>query len=98
MPQTSDAFRDEVREFLAQSLTPDILEGARAEPGEVRGRGKARKVAEEAEDYAALSPSQLAGRIKALEQKMYQHARDLEFEDAARVRDQLRRLKDATLA
>ncbi|HVT25719.1 MAG TPA: acyl-CoA dehydrogenase family protein [Rhizomicrobium sp.] len=29
MPQTSDAFRDEVREFLAQSLTPDILEGAR---------------------------------------------------------------------
>ena len=75
----------------------DILEGARAEPGEVRGRGKARKVAEEAEDYRVLSPSQLAGRIKALEQKMYQHARDLEFEDAARARDQLRRLKEATL-
>jgi excinuclease ABC subunit B len=29
---------------------------------------------------------------------MYQHARDLEFEDAARVRDQVRRLKDASLA
>ncbi len=76
----------------------DIMEGARAEPGEIRGRGRARKVAEEAENYAALSPAQLAAKIKALEQKMYQHARDLEFEEAARVRDQLRRLKDASLA
>ncbi len=77
----------------------DIMQGARAEPGEVRGRGgKARKVAEASEDYAALPPSQLAARIKALEQQMYQHARDLEFEDAARVRDQLQRLKLATLA
>ncbi len=76
----------------------DIMEGARAEPGEVRGRGKARKVAEAQEDYATLSPAQIAGRIKSLEQAMYQHARDLEFEQAARVRDQLRRLKDASLA
>ena len=37
-------------------------------------------MAEEAEDYAALPPSQLAARIKALEQKMYQHARHLEAE------------------
>jgi excinuclease ABC subunit B len=29
---------------------------------------------------------------------MYQHARDLEFEEAAKVRDQIRRLKDASLA
>ena len=28
---------------------------------------------------------------------MYQHARDLEFEDAARVRDEIRRLKEAAL-
>ena len=60
-----------------------------------RRRGKARKVAEEAADYAALSPAQFAAQIKALEQKMYQHARDLEFEEAAAVRDQLRRLRDA---
>jgi len=75
----------------------DIMEGARAEPSQMRGRSKARKVAEDAEDYAVLSPTQLATRIKALEQKMYQHARDLEFEQAARARDQLRRLKDAAL-
>ena len=75
----------------------DIMEGARSEPGEARGKGRARRVAEEAEDYGALSPAQLAARIKALEQKMYQHARDLEFEEAARARDQLQRLKEASL-
>ena len=76
----------------------DILEGARPDAGEEkRGRGKARKVAEEAEDYRQLSPAQLSARLKALEQQMYQHARDLEFEAAARVRDQIRRLKDSSL-
>ena len=37
-------------------------------------------------------------KLKALETQMYQHARDLEFEAAAQVRDQIRRLKDASLA
>ncbi|MBC7991187.1 MAG: excinuclease ABC subunit UvrB, partial [Luteimonas sp.] len=65
----------------------DIFEGARADPdAEKRGRGKGRRVAEPQENYAALSPGQLASRLKALEQQMYQHARDLEFEEAARVR------------
>jgi excinuclease ABC subunit B len=76
----------------------EIFEGARSEPGELRGRGKGRKVAEATEDYALLTPPQIATKLKALEQRMYQHARDLEFEDAARVRDQIRRLKDASLA
>ena len=61
-----------------------------------RGRG-ARKVAEQGEDYARLDASQAAAKLRELEQKMYQHARDLEFEDAAQVRDQIRRLKEATL-
>jgi excinuclease ABC subunit B len=74
----------------------DIMEGAREAP-EARGRGKARRVAEPREDYAALSPAQAAARIKELEQKMYQHARDLEFEEAARLRDQLHRLREASL-
>ncbi|MFC3816511.1 excinuclease ABC subunit UvrB [Lysobacter sp. GCM10012299] len=77
----------------------DVMEGARAEPGETaKGRGKARKVAEDLAEYARLSPSQFAARIKSLEQQMYQHARDLEFEEAAAVRDQLRQLKDAGFA
>ena len=76
----------------------DIMEGARAEPAAERKRGKARAVAEEGVDYTVLSPSQLAAKLKALEQRMYQHARDLEFEEAARMRDQIRKLKEASLA
>ncbi|MNF01123.1 UvrABC system protein B [compost metagenome] len=54
-------------------------------------------MAEDTADYRSLSPAQLAARLKALEQRMYQHAKDLEFEDAARVRDQIRQLKEASL-
>ncbi|MEP6633230.1 MAG: excinuclease ABC subunit UvrB [Luteimonas sp.] len=76
----------------------DVFEGARADPdAEKRGRGKSRRVAESQENYAALSSAQLSSRLKTLEQQMYQHARDLEFEDAARIRDQIRQLKDAML-
>jgi excinuclease ABC subunit B len=80
----------------------DILEGARSDAandsGKVSGRGKGRRVAEEAPDYASLSPPQIAERLKALEQRMYQHARDLEFEDAARLRDEIQKLKSVSLA
>jgi len=75
-----------------------VFEGARAEPDAVKGRGKSRKVADEATDYRSMTPAQVVARIKVLEQQMYQHARDLEFEEAAAVRDQLRQLKDAGLA
>ncbi|MBB3343708.1 excinuclease ABC subunit UvrB [Luteimonas sp. RC10] len=76
----------------------DIMEGARAEPElEKKGRGKGRKVAEPAEDYAALSPDKLAAKLKTLEQQMYQHARDLEFEEAGRLRDQIQKIKAVAL-
>jgi len=75
----------------------DVMEGARPEPGELKGRGKARRVAEPEQEYLRLSPAQQAAKLKALDQQMHQHARDLEFEDAARVRDQIRRLREATL-
>jgi excinuclease ABC subunit B len=79
----------------------DVMEGARTEPGEAKGRaarGKARQVAEPVADYAAMDPAKAVARIHELEQRMYQHARDLEFEDAARLRDQIRKLKEASLA
>ncbi|MGY1424271.1 excinuclease ABC subunit UvrB [Lysobacter sp. A289] len=72
----------------------DIMEGARVDPDALKGRNKARQVAEEMAEYAALSPGQLAASIKKLEQQMYQHARDLEFEQAGIVRDRLRLLKE----
>jgi excinuclease ABC subunit B len=35
----------------------------------------------------------MAKRIQELEKEMYQHARDLEFEEAARLRDQIKSLQ-----
>lgn len=77
----------------------DIMEGARYDgKGEAKvGRGKGKRVAEDAADYGILGPAQIAARLKVLEQQMYQHARDLEFEEAARVRDQIQRLREASL-
>jgi excinuclease ABC subunit B len=68
----------------------DIMEGARSA---VRTRGRARKTAEPAPDYADLSTEQVIQRLKKLEQKMYRHARDLEFEQAAGVRDEIDQLR-----
>ena len=77
----------------------DIMEGAREAPELVKvGRGgKAKRVAEPVEDYARLDPAKLATRLKALEQQMYQHARDMEFEQAAALRDEIQQLKQRAL-
>ncbi|TXH12865.1 MAG: excinuclease ABC subunit B, partial [Gammaproteobacteria bacterium] len=95
----------QVEHNAAHGITPqsvqravmDVMEGARPEPGELKGRGKARRVAEPEQEYLRMSPAQQVAKLKALEQQMHQHARDLEFEDAARVRDQIRRLREAAL-
>jgi excinuclease ABC subunit B len=51
------------------------------------------KAAEQAGRYEAMSEKQLSREIKVLEKKMLAHARNLEFEEAAKVRDQLAELK-----
>src|SRR5258708_28532499 len=43
--------------------------------------------------YEIMSEKQIAREIKALEKKMLEHARNLEFEEAAKARDQLAELK-----
>ena len=77
----------------------DIMEGARSEGG--RGRGKSGRgrmaVAEEGAEYAALSSGEAANMIKRLEAQMYKHAENLEFEDAARLRDRIGKLREQAL-
>jgi excinuclease ABC subunit B len=53
----------------------------------------AMEAAQEEARYEAMSEKQIAREIKALEKKMLAHARNLEFEQAAKVRDQLTELK-----
>jgi excinuclease ABC subunit B len=67
----------------------DVMEGARAD---VEGDGKRRGGRGEAEP-ALLGPEQAMKRIKKLEAEMYRHARNLEFEEAARIRDQIEKLR-----
>ncbi len=50
--------------------------------------------AQAAAEVEALSERDLGKRIKQLERQMLEHARDLEFEKAARVRDQLALLRE----
>jgi len=51
------------------------------------------QVAQDEARYEAMSEKQIAREIKALEKKMLAHARNLEFEEAAKARDQLAELK-----
>ncbi|MEW7976151.1 MAG: excinuclease ABC subunit UvrB [Candidatus Sedimenticola endophacoides] len=70
----------------------DIMEGAHA--GAPMPAERYARVDETEAEYAAMSPKQMARRIQELERKMYQYARDLEFEEAARVRDRIRALRE----
>lgn len=65
----------------------DILEGAYTDKSTISKSYK--KVAERAAEYESLTPELMVKKIKNLEEKMYQHARDLEFEEAAKVRDEI---------
>ena len=52
------------------------------------------KAAQAASEVEAMSEKDLGKRIKMLEKQMLDHARNLEFEKAARVRDQLALLRE----
>jgi len=83
-----------------QKSVTDVMEGARAAPSkESRSsrRDSLLKVAEQRADYATFSPQEAVKQIKKLEQQMHQHARNLEFEQAAKLRDEIEVLRKIEL-
>jgi len=75
-----------------QKSVTDIMEGARSEapaPGRKRGAKPLTP--------ADLRPEALVKEIKKLEAEMFRKARNLEFEDAAHLRDEIERLKQLEL-
>ena len=74
----------------------DILEGARRMPTKARG-ARETKIANDrasfAQEIMSMTPAALSRRLNALENTMAEHAKNLEFEEAASVRDQIAELK-----
>jgi excinuclease ABC subunit B len=80
-----------------QKAVADIMEGARAEPAAAASdRRRGSRPGREAK-VQELRPEVLVRQIKRLEAEMYQKARNLEFEEAARLRDEIARLKQVEL-
>ncbi len=97
--------RKRQKEFnLRHGITPrgvekavkDILEGGYS--GELAPAREYAKVAEEVVEYAGMSPRNLGKKLDELERRMYRHAEDLEFEEAARLRDEIKRIQELNLA
>ena len=86
-----------------EKAVADVMEGARAAPGAARGRGRrdARERAgrgpQRAQPVDGSDPKELGRQIGELENKMYDHAKNLEFEEAARIRDEIQELRAAYL-
>ena len=72
----------------------DIMEGAYG--SSMRGRAKKEfdKVADSKASYNSMTPDKAIKEIAKLEKKMFQHAKDLEFEAAASVRDEIAGLRE----
>ena len=78
-----------------QKGVSDIMQSAHDE--EPRKGSGLRRVAEGIGQYEYLGPAQLGKAVRELEQKMFRHAELLEFEEAARVRDEISQLKERVL-
>ena len=73
----------------------DILDVGGRVSNKGRQKSKGRKVAESEASYQVHSPAEAEQKMRELEQQMYQHAQNLEFEEAAAIRDQLQALREA---
>ncbi|HEY4127919.1 MAG TPA: excinuclease ABC subunit UvrB [Gammaproteobacteria bacterium] len=78
-----------------QKAVADVMEGARAYAAGVRT--PLPKAADERGRYEAMTPEKRIKLIKQLEVQMQKHARNLEFEEAARIRDDIRVVREVDM-
>jgi excinuclease ABC subunit B len=89
--------RNGVKPRSIEKSVGDIMEGA-SPAGKTRLSGSIKSKTLSDDILNSKPISNIASEIKKLEEKMYQHAKNLEFEDAARVRDLLTKLRERSLA
>ncbi|OBS11000.1 excinuclease ABC subunit UvrB [Acidihalobacter prosperus] len=75
----------------------DVMEGAHGGGRRESRRRERAGVTDAPAFYEDLSPAAALKRIEVLEKEMYAHARNLEFEEAARVRDRIHQLREQVL-
>ena len=68
---------------------PDIMEA-----GSINKKEKKYIDDDFAREYSGISPSIAMRKIKKLEKKMYEHASNLEFEEASKIRDEIKKVKE----
>jgi excinuclease ABC subunit B len=79
---------------ISKAVT-DIMEGAYSTAGKTKSRQSG--IADTGIDYTVMPPELLMKKISQLEEQMYKFARDLEFEQAARLRDEIHRVRTIAL-
>lgn len=102
MEETERRRDKQIAHNLEHGITPvGIVKSIRGGMDDVKASNEARQqlkqVAEDQAKYASLSPQQLAKRIQQIENAMYKHAQNLEFEEAARLRDELEHVRKVAL-
>ncbi len=76
----------------------DIMEGAYAGTNKNRGGKKYSVKLKDSEAKSPIAIENIAQQIADVEETMYKHARNLEFEKAAQARDKLNQLRESSLA
>ena len=87
----------QIQHNLEQGITPrgvfkevkDLIDGVYSEKS-----GKDAQLAAQSASIDAMSEKELSKEIKRLEKQMMEHAKNLEFESAARTRDQLAKVRE----
>lgn len=71
----------------------DVMEGAYANVARKQKSRTEKQAAEQQGKYQHMTPDQALKQLKTLEAKMLEHAKNLEFEQAAAIRDQISQIR-----
>ena len=87
--QISHNHKNNIQPKGVSKAIPDIMEA------EISNKREKKYINDEfLKEYTGISPSIAMRKIKKLEKKMYEHATNLEFEEASKIRDEIKKIKD----